>query len=138
MFFVTEKYSLFLPTQDTMSRFINRCDTICLMQFEQIQQILRKRIYSIKRPEQILIDSDSTLFTTYGSQEGNDYNQHYSDYGYHPLFAFDGLTGDLLKAELRSGNVYTSKNAKDFVFPLLLEFQEDYPSTDSRLRLVIQ
>ena len=104
------------------------------MQFEQIQQLLRKRIYSIKRPEQILIDIDSTLFTTYGSQEGNDYNQHYSDYGYHPLLAFDGLTGDLLKAELRPGNVYTSKNAKDFVFPLLLEFQEDYPSTDIYLR----
>ena len=123
-----------LASQPTLSRFINRCDEITLMQFEQIQQILRKRIYSIKRPEQILIDIDSTLFATYGNQEGNDYNQHYSNYGYHPLLAYDGLTGDLLKAELRPGNVYTSKNAKDFVYPLLLEFQEDYPTTDIYLR----
>lgn len=56
-----------LASQPTMSRFINRCDDICLMQFEQIQQILRKRIYSIKKPEQILIDIDSTLFATYGN-----------------------------------------------------------------------
>lgn len=123
-----------LASQPTLSRFINRCDDITLMQFEQIQQILRKRIYSIKRPEQILIDIDSTLFATYGNQEGNDYNQHYSNYGYHPLLAYDGLTGDLLKAELRPGNVYTSKNAKDFVYPLLLEFQEDYPTTNIYLR----
>ena len=123
-----------LASQPTLSRFINRCDDITLMQFEQIQQILRKRIYSITKPKQILIDIDSTLFATSGSQEGNDYNQHYSNYGYHPLLAYDGLTGDLLKAELRPGNVYTSKNAKDFVHPLLLEFQEDYPTTDIYLR----
>lgn len=31
--------------------------------------------------------------------------------GYHPLVVFDGLTGDLLKAELRAGNVYTSRKS---------------------------
>lgn len=123
-----------LASQPTMSRFINRCDDICLMQFEQIQQELRRKIYSIKRPESILIDIDSTLFSTYGKQEGNVYNQHYNDYGYHPLLAYDGLTGDLLKAELRPGNAYTSKNTTDFLFPLLLEFQEDYPAMDLFLR----
>lgn len=123
-----------LASQPTMSRFINRCDDICLMQFEQIQQDLRRKIYSIKSPERILIDIDSTLFSTYGKQEGNDYNHHYNDYGYHPLLAYDGLTGDLLKAELRPGSAYTSKNTTDFLFPLLLEFQEDYPAMDLFLR----
>ena len=37
-----------------------------------------------------------------------DYNAHYQTNGYHPLVAFDCLTGDFLKAELRSDNVYTS------------------------------
>jgi len=123
-----------LASQPTMSRFINRCDDICLMQFEQIQQELRRKIYSIRHPERILIDIDSTLFSTFGKQEGNDYNQHYNDYGYHPLLAYDGLTGDLLKAELRPGNVYTSNNTTDFLLPLLLEFQEDYPAVDLYLR----
>ena len=83
----------------------------CLMQFESIHEELRRRIYSINKPQSILLDIDSTLFATFGKQEGNDYNQHYSNYGYHPLLVFDGLTGDLLKAELRSGNTYTSKGS---------------------------
>lgn len=32
---------------------------------------------------------------------------------------FDGLTGDLIKAELRSGNVYTSNNVVNFMQPVL-------------------
>lgn len=123
-----------LASQPTISRFFNRCDDICLMQFEQIQQEMRKKIYSVQCPEQILIDIDSTLFATFGNQEGSDYNQHYSDYGYHPLLAYDGLTGDLLKAELRPGNYYTSRDTTKFLKPLLLEFQNDYPAMDIFLR----
>lgn len=123
-----------LASQPTISRFFNRCDDICLMQFEHIQQKLRKKIYSIQCPERILIDIDSTLFIAYGNQEGNDYNQHYSNYGYHPLLAYDGLTGDLLKAELRPGNYYTSRDTTRFLKPLLLEFQNDYPAMDIFLR----
>jgi hypothetical protein len=89
-----------LASQPTMSRFMNRCDDICLMQFEYIHEELRRRIYSINKPQSILLDIDSTLFATYGKQEGNDYNQHYSNYGYHPLLVFDGLTGDLLKSKM--------------------------------------
>lgn len=119
-----------LASQPTMSRFMNRCDDICLMQFESIHEELRRRIYSINKPQSILLDIDSTLFATFGKQEGNDYNQHYSNYGYHPLLVFDGLTGDLLKAELRSGNTYTSKGAPNFLYPLLLELQDEYPETN--------
>ncbi len=123
-----------LASQPTMSRFMNRCDDICLMQFEYIHEELRRRIYSINKPQSILLDIDSTLFSTYGKQEGNDYNQHYSNYGYHPLLVFDGLTGDLLKAQLRPGNTYTSKGAPDFLYPLLFELQTEYPETDIFLR----
>lgn len=123
-----------LASQPTMSRFINRCDDICLMQFESIHEELRRRIYSINKPQSILLDIDSTLFATYGRQEGNDYNHHYSNYGYHPLLVFDGLTGDLLKSELRPGNTYTSKGASNFLYPLLLELQDEYPETNLFLR----
>lgn len=68
-----------LASQPTMSRFINRCDEICRYQFELIHQKLRERIYSWKRPDHLLIDIDSTLFTTFGTQEGNSFNSHYRD-----------------------------------------------------------
>ena len=76
-----------LASQPTMSRFTNRCDEICLYQFDLIAQKLRQKVYSLKKPKHLLIDIDSSLFPTYGSQEGNSYNTHYSDYGYHPLLA---------------------------------------------------
>jgi hypothetical protein len=50
------------------------------------------------------------------------------------LLPYDGFTGDLLKEELRPGNVYTSKITADFLFPLIMEFQEDYPAMNLFLR----
>lgn len=79
-----------LASQPTLSRFINRCDEICLYQFELIHQKLRERIYSWKRPDHLLIDIDSTLFATFGTQEGNSFNSHYRDYPDIPLY----LRGD--------------------------------------------
>ena len=43
-------------------------------------------------PEFILFDIDTTLLDAFGAQEGAAFNYHYQDKGYHPLFAFDGLT----------------------------------------------
>ena len=49
----------------------------------------------------ILLALDSTLLNPYGHQEGEDFNFHYQDHGYHPLVCYDGITGDLLKIQLR-------------------------------------
>jgi len=123
-----------LASQPTMSRFFNRTNDTTLEQFEKINCDLRKTIYKIAPPEMILFDIDSTLFETYGEQEGNDYNHHYRSRGYHPLLCYDGLTGDLLKAELRDGSLYTSNGAENFMKPLLKEYLEEYPETDVYLR----
>ncbi len=112
-------------SQPALSRFFNRCDDICLMQFELIQQELRQKIYSIKRLEYIRIDTDSTLFSAYGCQEGKSFNSHYREQGFHPLLAYEGRTG--VKAQLRPRSSYTSKGASAFLKPLLLEFLQDYP-----------
>jgi len=40
---------------------------------------------------------------------------------------FDGLTGDLIKAELRSGNVYTSRQVVRFIGPVLKRYFKKYP-----------
>lgn len=58
---------------------------------------------------QMIIDLDSTHSDTLGNQEKTEYNTHYGTQGYHPLVAFDGLTGDFLKTELRSDNVYVKR-----------------------------
>ena len=53
---------------------------------------------------------------------------------YHPLVAFDGLTGDFLKAELRSGNVYTSNGVGAFVKPLFEHFNQVVPVSNILVR----
>ena len=72
----------------------------------------------------MLLDLDSTLFETYGKQEGEGFNFHYQAHGYHPLLCYDGMTGDLLKAELRDGTLHCSNDADKFMEPLLQEYME--------------
>lgn len=50
-----------LASQPTLSRFFNRMDDDTLDQFNRINARLRKRIYSIQKPECLLLDLDSTL-----------------------------------------------------------------------------
>lgn len=123
-----------LASQPTISRFFNRMDEETLKQFEEILKHLRKSVYSVENPEMMLLDLDSTLLNTYGKQEGVGYNYHYSANGYHPLLCYDGLTGDLLKSELRDGPVYSSTGVVEFLQPLLDEYQENYPNTKLYLR----
>ena len=90
-------------------------DKNTIKQLDEINMNMRKRIYSVEKPKHILLDVDSTNFKTFGKQEESSFNFHYKSNGYHPLLAFDGLTGDLLKAELRPGSIYTS-NGKEILF----------------------
>ena len=123
-----------LASQPTLSRFWNRMDESSLRQIDQIGQTLRDTVYAIRCPEMMLFDLDSTLLNTYGHQEGEGFNFHYQAHGYHPLLCFDGLTGDLLKAELRDGTQYCSKGSGAFMTPLLKEYRKKYPSMPLYLR----
>lgn len=123
-----------LASQPTISRFWNRMDKDTLAQFNDIIFNMREIVYSVKAPEHMLFDLDSTLLNTYGNQEGTGFNYHYKAHGYHPLLCYDGLTGDLLKAELRDGTQYCSKDADQFMLPLLKEYQSKYPLLPLYLR----
>ena len=97
-----------LASQPTLSRFFNRMDESTLNQFYHLMRRFRKVVYAIKKPQLLLLDVDSTLLDTYGHQEGEGFNFHYQSHGYHPLVCYDGITGDLLKIELRDGTDYSS------------------------------
>ena len=123
-----------LASQPTISRFFNRMDESTLEQFDMIEQKMRDIVYAIKPSEHMVFDLDSTLLNTYGRQEGEAFNYHYHAHGYHPLLCFDGMTGDLLKAQLRDGTHYCSRDADLFMIPLLREYREKYPSLPLYLR----
>ena len=117
---ILEKDSL--ASQPTLSRFFNRMDEDTLIQFDDIDRSLRDIIYSIKHPKHVLLDLDSTLFETYGHQEGEGFNFHYRAHGYHPLLCYDGLTGDLIKSELRDGTQYCGNDADKFMESIFDEY----------------
>ena len=123
-----------LASQPTISRFHNRMDEDSLNQFLSINQILRKKVYSIQMPEAIILDLDSTLLNAYGKQEGRAFNFHYQSNGYHPLVCYDGITGDLIKIQLRDGTQYSSTGVVDFLQPILDTYLEAFPEIKLLLR----
>ena len=123
-----------LASQPTVSRFFNRMDEDTLKQFQEISQILRKRIYNIQMPQAVILDLDSTLLAAYGKQEGRAFNFHYRSNGYHPLVCYDGITGDLIKIHLRDGAAYSCTGVTNFLQPILDEYLNDYPTIHLLLR----
>ena len=123
-----------LVSQPTVSRFFNRMDEDTLNQFLAIARVLRRKIYSIQMPQAVILDLDSTLLDAYGRQEGRAFNFHYQSNGYHPLVCYDGMTGDLIKIQLRDGTQYSCTGVVDFLQPVLDEYLHDYPEIPILLR----
>ena len=123
-----------LASQPTVSRFFNRMDENTLNQFLAIGRVLRKKVYSIQLPQAVILDLDSTLLDAYGKQEGRAFNFHYQSNGYHPLVCYDGMTGDLIKIQLRDGTQYSCTGVVDFLQPILDEYLNDYPTIRILLR----
>ncbi len=123
-----------LASQPTLSRFFRRFDAKSIEQLNQANQELLDNVHRFRESKSLLIDLDSTHSDTYGNQESSAYNAHYGTIGFHPLVAFDGGTGDFLKAKLRPGNVYTSNGVVEFIQPLIEHYNEKFPETTPFLR----
>jgi len=81
-----------LASQPSISRFFSRMDETTINQLNCIMTELRRKAYTINRPEFIVFDIDSTLLDTYGNQEGKVFNFNYQNVGYHPLLCYDAIT----------------------------------------------
>ncbi|MCY0870650.1 MAG: IS1380 family transposase [Firmicutes bacterium] len=117
-----------LASQPTLSRFNEKADIATAKSLERVNETLQKRVYRVRAQNQFVLDLDSSGFAAYGKQHGANFNYHYQQHGFHPLFCFDGLTGDCLRAELRAGNVYTSRQVVRFVGPILTRYEQWVPS----------
>jgi hypothetical protein len=123
-----------LASQPSLSRFFRRFDQTSIEQLERANQELIDRVHKFRGSKALIFDLDSTHSDTYGHQESAAYNAHYGTIGFHPLVAFDGVTGDFLKAKLRPGNVYTSNGVLEFIQPLIEHYNEKFPETSLFVR----
>jgi hypothetical protein len=97
-----------LASQPTLSRFENMVSAREVAELNRflLEHYLNRRVRH--RPAEIIIDGDSTDDPAHGGQQLVLFNGFYGQYMYHPLFFFDGETGDLLGVRLRPGNVHGS------------------------------
>lgn len=114
-----------LASQATFSRFLHSLTDETIQEIQTCAQLLGDRCLAHTNQQEMVIDVDSTHCDTFGKQEQAEYNAHYGTNGYHPLLAFDGLSGLFLGAQLRPGNVYTSNGVADFLRPII-EKDKDY------------
>lgn len=123
-----------LASQPSLSRFFRRFDQTSIEQLEQANQELLDKVHMFRDSKALIFDLDSTHSDTYGHQESTAYNSHYGIIGFHPLVAFDGVTGDFLKAKLLPENVYTSNGVVEFIQPLIEHYNEKFPETSLLVR----
>ena len=123
-----------LASQASLSRFWDRISEKNISQLQDLNQPMIDKVRLASNTTEMIFDLDSTHSDTYGKQEKTDYNAHYQTNGYHPLVSFDGLTGDFLKAELRSGNVNRSTGIGAFVEPLFEHYNQVVPVSNILVR----
>jgi hypothetical protein len=123
-----------LASQPTISRVNNKVNKENMKQLQEANFNLLDKIHTLNPPDKFIFDLDSTNCETYGDQYGSAYNYHYGADGYHPLLMFDGATGDLIKAGLRAGNVYTSRKAVRFVGPVFKKYSKRFREIPLYLR----
>ncbi|TCP16253.1 DDE family transposase, partial [Scopulibacillus darangshiensis] len=116
-----------LASQPTMSRVNQHFDMAAMKQLQKANDTLIERYHQCDPMLHMILDIDSTNAATHGDQHGAAFNTHYGENGYHPMLMFDGLTGDCLKAELRAGSVYTSRQVVRFIGPTLKRYKVLYP-----------
>lgn len=123
-----------LASQPSLSRFFHRFDSDALDQLQAANQTMLDQVHRARQAQALIVDLDSSHADTYGQQAEAAYNAHYQTVGFHPLVAFDGLTGDFLKAKLRPSNVYTSNGVVDFIRPVIEHYNVQFPETSYLVR----
>ena len=81
-----------------------------------INRALIARAETMRSPQRVVLDMDSTEIPVYGQQEDSAYNGHFESTCYHPLLLFNG-EGDCLAAKLRPGNVHSADDWEELLIP---------------------
>ena len=124
-----------LASQPTLSRLENNVDweSIRLLENEGMQWFCAVG-HRRRRPEEIILDVDSTEDPTHGQQALSFYNGHYDSYMYHPLLVFEGNRGVLLASCLRPGNVGGISHLLPLLRPLIARLRARFSKSTIAIR----
>ena len=108
---------------------MGRFETEILTQAKNLEALINQpgqwvdQVHTYKSIKEIILDMDSSDSPTFGKQEGSAYNGHFGYTCYHPLFVFNQY-GDIERALLRNGNVYSSDDWKSVLEPIIKRYQD--------------
>ena len=108
---------------------MGRFETEILTQPQNLKALINQpgkwvdEVHQRKPVKDIILDMDSSDSPTFGKQEGSAYNGHFGYTCYHPLFVFNQF-GDLERALLRNGNVYSSDDWKSVLEPIIERYRD--------------
>jgi len=80
------------------------------------------RVHARRPQTTIVLDMDSSVSETHGTQEGSAYNGHFGCTCYHPLFVFNQF-GDLERCALRPGNVHSADGWREVLEPVIARYR---------------
>jgi len=107
---------------------MGRFETEILTQPQNLEALINQpgkwvdEVHQRRSIKKIILDVDSSDSPTFGKQEGSAYNGHFGYTCYHPLFVFNQF-GDLERALLRNGNVYSSDDWKSVLEPIIVRYR---------------
>lgn len=108
---------------------MGRFETEILTQPQNLKALINQpgqwvdEVHQRKSINEIILDMDSSDSPTFGKQEGSAYNGHFGYTCYHPLFVFNQF-GDIERALLRNGNVYSSDDWKSVLEPIIERYRD--------------
>lgn len=108
---------------------MGRFETEILTQPKNLEALINQpgkwvdEVHQRKPIKEIILDVDSSDSPTFGKQEGSAYNGHFGYTCYHPLFVFNQF-GDMERALLRNGNVYSSDDWKSVLEPIIERYRD--------------
>jgi len=108
---------------------MGRFETEILTQPQNLEALINQpgkwvdEVHQRKSIKEIILDMDSSDSPTFGKQEGSAYNGHFGYTCYHPLFVFNQF-GDMERALLRNGNVYSSDDWKSVLEPIIERYRD--------------
>ncbi len=124
-----------LASQPTISRLENAATArACYEIAETLLELYVRQRGKGGAPKKIVLDLDATDDPTHGEQEGSHYHGYYKEHIYHPLVAFDGDTGQIIAAVLRTGNTHASRGAVAILRRIVTRLRRAWPSVNIELR----
>jgi len=83
---------------------------------------------------EVILDIDATDDETHGEQQLSFFHGFYEEHCFLPLLVFDGVSGQLVTAMLRPGNVHASRSAGPTLERIIRKVKSRFPNTSVIVR----